>query len=783
MSENIGAIDWFTKTRINDITYPEQSDVQLDDLIRKIIQVFNNSKRMKSLAQGIYDIIEQDPFLGEISSDSRLPVCSLFHHMKNTSGIAVCLAFQKMDGAPDYISTCIGEYGVTSEYKEPDFISLIRLASLLHDIGKPRSYTSESKYQRYHYHTRQTREIIEKILSETTSPLIETMGLKNILPQLASKHHSRDASTKLEKLISRADTIASAADRIYEVKGKFNDGSITIKCNDNIFPHEINFDAGDLKCSETPHTVIFGRAEEKTRNVELKSGVNKSAQLFVDSTVHGGPVQYLSNTTYHHSGSIGILSLDVMGIQGFINEADKLKMLRGGSAIVDDTLNCAIDIISKEVCKEAILFAGGGNLLAFVPNTKSRMDSIAEKIKVEIEKISKNGLSSAVVTFEAPLNKVGGNFGDVLQDSQNKLKTKKNETRERQIVPNTRTVCNFCFKREKPESSKMCATCKIKEETGKQEKFETSKKYISDTYGLQTPIDLTHIGNSIAVIVIDGNMMGRMFQQTTTPAEYTYKSHRFSSKFDDIIRSTIHNFIEEPNNRQLITNQIENENYLGIDVLYAGGDDVLIIMNAKGAVQFTEMLVNNVAEEFTFEKKFLNGTTFKNPIVTLSCGIAIADNKFPIHFLLNAARNMESKAKEQFRHNTETDDFGIIKIPKGAIAVTAISSAMPSSEYNTFVLGNDENGDNNDLLQLNNMINFALNKNRTLISDIITCGTSEHERLNLIKYMYSSIQRKTRDVGLDDCEWMADVLLNDDVLKASKMIIPHLWHDNEEVRA
>ena len=108
---------------------------------------------------------------------------------------------------------------------------------------------------------------------------------------------------------------------------------------------------------------------------------------------------------------------------------------------------------------------------------------------------------------------------------------------------------------------------------------------------------------------------------------------------------------------------------------------------------------------------------------------------------------------------------------------------MPSSEYNTFVLENDKNGDNRNLFQLNNMINFALNKNRTLISDIITCGTSEHERLNLIKYMYSSIQRKTRDIGLDDCEWMSDVLLNDEVLKASKMIIPHLWHDNEEVRA
>ncbi|HUT63483.1 MAG TPA: hypothetical protein VMZ04_05955, partial [Anaerolineae bacterium] len=58
--------------------------------------------------------------------------------------------------------------------------------------------------------------------------------------------------------------------------------------------------------------------------------------------------------------------------------------------------------------------------------------------------------------------------------------------------------------------------------------------------------------------------------------------------------------------------------------------------------------------------------------------------------------------------------------------------------------------------------------------------TSEHERLNLIKFMYSSIHRKTGDVDLDDCEWMAEVLLNNELLKASQMIIPHLWHDSEE---
>ena len=307
---------------------------------------------------------------------------------------------------------------------------------------------------------------------------------------------------------------------------------------------------------------------------------------------------------------------------------------------------------------------------------------------------------------------------------------------------------------------------------------------------------MEHIGNSIAAIAIDGNMMGRMFQQTNTPAEYAYKSQTFSTKFEGTIKSTIKDFLNDPENCKLIKHEHKEKNhlgkhvnndYLGIDVLYVGGDDVLIIMNAKGAVRFTEMLVNNIAEKFTFEMKFHNGTTFKNPIVTISCGIAIADSKFPIYFLLNAARSMESNAKEKFRCKTKTDDFGLIKTTKGAIAVTAISSAMPNNEFSAFVLTDDNRVDdmNLNLSKFNNIIDLALDKNkkyRTFVADILTCGSSKQERLNLIKFMYSSIQRKINITDLDYYELMAEVLLNDELLKASQMIIPHLWHDSEEER-
>jgi hypothetical protein len=109
---------------------------------------------------------------------------------------------------------------------------------------------------------------------------------------------------------------------------------------------------------------------------------------------------------------------------------------------------------------------------------------------------------------------------------------------------------------------------------------------------------------------------------------------------------------------------------------------------------------------------------------------------------------------------------------------------MPSNEYSSFVITDDpQDLGNVNLAQLSSLLNYSLHGDRSLVSDIINSDTSVREKLNLIKFMYSSIARKSRDIGIDDCEWMADVLLNEALLKASKMVIPHVWHTAEEEHA
>jgi CRISPR/Cas system-associated protein Cas10 (large subunit of type III CRISPR-Cas system) len=779
--EKIGVVDWFTKKR-EDISYPDDSDKKLDDLIEVLIKGFKGNN-LEDVADDVYENLKKSHFYENICSDSRLPVCSLFHHSKNTAGIAVCLAAHKPDKMPDFKKKCLDQYGIIAplNYSDRDFKALIRIGCLLHDIGKPRSFTSQKKNQPFHYHTTQTEEILNQILDKAQPDIVSKYELKKILPKMAANHHSRDRETDLEKIIGKADMIASGADRIYDVECTYDGSKVNVTSNDRFFPHEINFDAGDMRCLEGQHTEIIGYKGTAHRNVKPKSS-DDTLVLFRDAVINGGTMHYTGHEA-NIPGEVGLLSLDIMQIQEYITEAEKLPMLRGGSAIVDDALGRVFAIISKEVCAEAVLFSGGGNLLAFVPSDTE----IQQKIKTEIKKlINEIGLEVAVVSRNFP-SKDLTKFHAVLEIIHDEIDFEKNKPQNKEIVKPTMKgdICQFCFKRKVKgnlNGKKMCSVCAKKRSFGLDQKYKKTNDILPDElltrFGLYRPMDLADIGGSIAVIAIDGNMMGRIFMQTQTPAEYNYKSESFDEKFKDVLKKTVLAFIENKETLELILEG--KKHFAGIDILYVGGDDALIIMNAKGAIRFCENLVRKVADTFKFSHKFCDGTAFENPTVTISCGIAIADAKFPIYFLLETARRMESIAKKGFREKTETDILNIIRLPAGTLAFTAVSGAMPSEDNVCFVLPNDDS----DLAILNNLISKSLNnQNRSKIASLITCGKTEQEQLNFVKSIYSAGSRKqtTPAEWLDDCDWMVKVMGNVRLLKSAKMIIPQLWHTGEEI--
>lgn len=821
MNDLIGVMDWFTKVR-TDVFYGNDSNRETDALIKEISGAFG-TKNLSFAAGRIGDVLAQNDFLQSVCSDTRLPVCSLYHHIRNTAAIAVCLLADILLEDEKNIGVLLSEYKLTSEqisrYRKEDLIGLVRVASFLHDLGKVRNFSSERKNVRFYEHVSLTEEIVREILSKVDSNFVSKYGLDAILPLLARRHHGKEAITRLEKLIHAGDVVSSSADRRYEVTGEVKDGKIIIRSFDPVFPHEINCNDGDYACKTTPHTILLGYKQSKEVLVSAKSPSDTYRILFKDSVVQGGPGVFEGKWSIP-GGNIGYISLDIMQIQDFITEADKLPMLRGGSEIVSDILSQVRDMIGSEISDEVVLFSDGGNLLSFCPSNATCMAKLKEKAEQKVFSVSEGTLRASVVTGVIPLKDLAGSFHSVLEGIFDKVNMLKQRPYHVPVIhpPRKDQICNACRNRLISGSLRIegqkemyCTVCAKKKEYGRIKKEESKKgkkeafnpvpvSFIRE-HNLGFPQDLTDIGDSIAVIAVDGNMMGRLFTHTLTPAEYTFKSEQFSSRFMRIIRETLVSLMESdlpqnPDKRLLLYDPKPGENgkrllgtSCGFDIIYAGGDDLLIIMNAKAALWFCQELIIRVADAFSFKKRLVDGSGYKDfhyHTITVSCGVAIADNKFPIYFLLDKARSMEEKAKEAFREKSKTDELNLISLPAGAVSFTAVQGAMPSSEFACYVLPDD----NPEMDMLMKIVHDSLSSEKhSEVRELITCGDTTIEKLNFIKYNYASALRKKQEVSerIKAAEMMADVVnsskkedFGTNIHGAVKMVVPLLWNQGGE---
>ena len=718
-----GVVNWFTKQK-EDVAEGEKI---WKDLEISILQNQHKGRHgdIRSFADIVSKCLHRNDDLKKFPSDARLPICSLYHHLKSTAGIVACLGIDK---------GC-----------EKKTLQKLRVLALLRGTGK---------------------------LTASGSVMLEAVLLKINWLEDDDKHFIRRLSPDEEDLLSTADSISSASDRHYEVEF---DGGV-VRSSDKIFPHILKFSGmGD--------DIILGRnGEEEVGHIKpLDNGT-----YFYDRIIGGGLTDKYDELG---EGEIGLLALDIQGIQGFIKEAVKLHALRGGSLIIEEAQERAKDIIAKYVCPEAVLFSGGGNLLAFMPTNKGIRAKVIGEIQNEIGGLSAGGLRCAIVCDDYPLKEVAEHFDEILKDDIfKKLEEKKNEPLfvELPSMMKSDEVCGYCFKRKvthKVEEDSICTVCREKFVKGRKEGRKVGNYYIEEVLDekLYRSESLEHIGNNIAVIAIDGNMMGRLFVQTMTPAEYNYKSDTFDKRLKAILKEVITDFSRK--NKNLVVYNHEDVDYLGIEPLYVGGDDILLITNSKIALQFSKELLGKIAKEFTFRTDAI--PDYETPIVTLSVGIAMAHYRFPIYFVIEEAEKQLGMAKKAFRKKMELNNLKLHQLPDGAISFTSITSSMPSERRHTFVFP-DDNGFFNTLLKY---IDHAHDKDwRSTLSLIINLETDEESKLNTIKYLHArmsdkdvfeKISKSTGISPLELCEDVSEILLNEDIRTALQSAIPMLWHEGD----
>lgn len=371
-------------------------------------------------------------------------------------------------------------------------------------------------------------------------------------------------------------------------------------------------------------------------------------------------LDYFQNGNYEdfkpYDIKIRILKGGSYKIKNYYLENNNLNDIRGASVLLTYVEENVIPkMISEKYSKDCIIYCGGGNIFAVLP------DEIEQDFNIKLEKEAQKYLISGNIAYyiseSIELSKLlGEDYRKYMVDIENALDNRKktkvydNPSMESTLINKTIDIsniyeesikidinvdgyvkntdmcehCNSKVARYLFNNDKICASCLHKNLVGKSTKnSKYSKEYKYYTKKLPKFVQsLENIDeNYIAIVYGDGNNMGGIIQGLKTITEMM----RFSETVKSVANKSVFESMKEHN--------IEKFEVVGL-----GGDDVFVIVEAKKSIKFALSLIKNYNQDF--KNKYPDSPS------TMAVGIAIAKTNTPIKIVLEQAEEELSKAKK-----------------------------------------------------------------------------------------------------------------------------------------
>lgn len=520
--------------------------------------------------------------------------------------IGELLRFQAAIGEP--------EQPVTLE----ELMHFVRVASLCHDFGK-------HPPMRHHERGReQVRELFNGLMDE---PVVFSLS------EVAYRHHTARAYRErgespigiLEELIAHADTLASAADRPMDEDGQW--------------------------ASEQQDPV-----QSVSRFFREKLGDEKALSL---------------------------ISADTDRVKTYVFESARLPEVRGASALLTHLNESEISTVlwrDFRLPAECLLYAAGGSALIVAPTALAK--PIAESVEQHYLRETGIATISAVHRPTRPREWVKGvgsgeeKFGDLVDWLGYDLRRAK-ESRGFYpffYAPPHAKRCDSCevrpaeHKERDPDGRDtfLCRVCQRKRDFGRDRKSAYISQFedflrtegeataygrdfakVRPDHTVHGAQNLDDIGKGaearargyVGVIYTDGNDIGKRIQGAQTPAEYRTLS-------EELLRATKQATFRALAERSLLqkirTTDEENRWTHCFEIIAIGGDDVFLIVPGDVAL---DIAVTLCAE---FEREF-------NGRLTMSAGVLIMQDHFPIYHARNIVESLLKSAKKAGRRAPRQD--------------------------------------------------------------------------------------------------------------------------------
>lgn len=598
----------------------------------------------------IYELVERCWF--EIPADTRagLNTSGLIPHLITTAAITWTLATLKQ---------------LTREEK-----AILVMAALFHDIGKP---------FKYHDHVDVSVSICRWVIGDLMQP--DTLDKVIYLVQ----HHHIDAKDILVEILREADRRSSEIDRLQN-------------CFFSLLLEEMKSLTGKLGLSLEKFydkmktweiwEEIHRRDPEAIRRLSQEFVLKVRERLGNFLKVPDLSIQ-MGGASGAGDAQRGILIglVDIGSIQDFVTSTSELRCLAAASLVVDTvTMSYIPYMIQRSAYPDgllplaSILYAGGGVIEFMIPEgIKDGVEKVLEELN---RSLSKHGvpvrwsLTSLLEDYSLTTRRLGENM------SLTKYKMKEFEyTIQLSTSRGVREVCKICYRRpielgkyvDTPEARKeSCRTCKTLYDIGSEIHFRNKyeSKILFDgvevsprnAFGLEwseagriiielisghdrEELDNVNRGEAgyeyrnLAVVKLDGNLMGPFMASCISPTDAYERSARIDIALKKSIEKAYGDLVEAV--RNTVRDDVEAWkliSQLKLGVIYAGGDDALLLMPSWTALGFILVL----GREFPLNMGGARG---------LSIGLAVGKSKVNLWGLIEAATALMKIAKKKSRQD------------------------------------------------------------------------------------------------------------------------------------
>jgi len=142
----------------------------------------------------------------------------------------------------------------------------------------------------------------------------------------------------------------------------------------------------------------------------------------------------------------------------------------------------------------------------------------------------------------------------------------------------------------------------------------------------------------LAFLYADGNEIGRLLQKLTSPEQYQAVSQALAEGTREALYGAL----------DAVCKGLPDEGYWPFDIVNIGGDDVTVLVQAGYAWELGVEFLRRFEQEIKGRLQKALGSWPQGwpDTVTASCGIAIADAKYPVRYLERLAADLLKSAKK-----------------------------------------------------------------------------------------------------------------------------------------